>query len=147
LRSKSKTFNLMCMSSGSSLVLFHIKKTRNLYHPICFSVQETNEYFQCLSNTTYVLFLSKQSETTQEINCRILQLIQPCTREFWQVLCFQGALAVVMQKDSNLGSVRSTISSSDTQEPSDFEAKRIKLSIHSPETGSASLLLFLTETL
>jgi len=63
------------------------------------------------------------------------------------VLCFQGALPVVMQNDSNLGSVKSTISSSDTQEPSDFEDKRIKLSIYSAETGSASLLLFSTERL
>jgi len=35
----------MCMSSGSSLVLLHIKKTRNLYHPMFF----------CTRNKEYIL--------------------------------------------------------------------------------------------
>lgn len=52
-----------------------------------------------------------------------------------------------MQNDSNLGSVRSTISSSDAQEPGDCEVMRIKLSIDSAETASAALLLFSIERL
>lgn len=56
----------------------------------------------------------------------------------------QGVLILFMQNDSSRGSVKSTVSSSESCWLLLFEVKRINLSIFSAETVSASSVLFPT---
>ena len=63
------------------------------------------------------------------------------------LLCYQVKLMLVMQNDSNRGSVKSTISSSDACQLSALEVKWIKLSLYSVENVSTSLFSFPTQRL
>lgn len=57
---------------------------------------------------------------------------------------FQGILVLAMQNDSNRGSVKSTLSSSEACQLLLLEVKSISLSIYSAEMVCASLVLFRT---
>lgn len=104
-------------------------KVENRNH-VCFSVQQYKLYiFLCLSKTT-TMFSYNQ-----------------CTMAG---LCYQGKWMFIVchvKNDSNRGSVRSTISSSDACQFSPFDVKRIKLFIYSVETVSTSLSSFPTQRL